>query len=57
MIIVLLGAPGSGKGTLSSRLKNELGYVHLSTGDMFRKILKSGTELGNKINAIIQSEN
>ncbi len=55
MIIVLLGAPGSGKGTLSSRLKNELGYVHLSTGDMFRKILKSGTELGNKINAIIQS--
>lgn len=55
MIIVLLGVPGSGKGTLSSRLKNELGYVHLSTGDMFRKILKSGTELGNKINAIIQS--
>ncbi len=55
MIIVLLGAPGSGKGTLSSRLKNELGFIHLSTGDMFRKILKSGTELGNKINTIIQS--
>ncbi len=55
MLIVLLGAPGSGKGTLSSRLKNELGYVHLSTGDMFRKIMKSTGPLADKINAVIQS--
>ncbi|MDE6476884.1 MAG: nucleoside monophosphate kinase [Mycoplasmoidaceae bacterium] len=55
MVLVLLGAPGSGKGTLSAKLKNELGYIHLSTGDLFRKIMKSDSPLGKKINEIIQS--
>lgn len=55
MLIILLGAPGSGKGTLSAKLKDELGYIHLSTGDLFRKIMKTTSPLANKINAIIQS--
>ncbi len=55
MVLVLLGAPGSGKGTLSAKLKNELGYIHLSTGDLFRKIMKSDSPLGKKINEVIQS--
>ncbi|MDE7433634.1 MAG: nucleoside monophosphate kinase [Mycoplasmoidaceae bacterium] len=55
MLLVLLGAPGSGKGTLSAKLKDELHYLHLSTGDMFRKIMKTTSPLANKINAIIQS--
>lgn len=55
MVLVLLGPPGSGKGTLSAKLKNELGYIHLSTGDLFRKIMKSDSPLGKKINEVIQS--
>ena len=55
MVLVLLGAPGSGKGTLSAKLKNELGYIHLSTGDLFRKIMKSDSPLSKKINEVIQS--
>lgn len=55
MVLVLLGAPGCGKGTLSAKLVSELNYVHLSTGDLFRKIMKSSGPLADKINGIIQS--
>ena len=53
--IVLLGAPGCGKGTLAKHLVKEMGYVHFSTGDMFREIIQTPTELGKKIKAIMDS--
>ncbi|NLV75310.1 MAG: adenylate kinase [Chloroflexi bacterium] len=46
MIIVLLGAPGGGKGTQAERLSERLGLVHLSTGDLFRAAIAKGTDLG-----------
>ena len=53
MKIVLIGAPGSGKGTQSALVSEKLGLPHISTGDIFRDIIKSGTEVGLKIKAII----
>jgi adenylate kinase len=44
--IVLFGPPGAGKGTQSEKLIEKYGLVHLSTGDLFRKHLGEGTELG-----------
>ena len=44
--ILLIGAPGSGKGTQALRLVEQKQFVHLSTGDLFRKNLKNKTELG-----------
>lgn len=46
MRLVLLGAPGSGKGTQAALLKERHGCVHISTGDTFRKNLKEETPLG-----------
>ena len=46
--IVLLGPPGSGKGTQGEKLCSEFGYVKLSTGDMLREAVKNHTELGKK---------
>lgn len=46
MRIVFLGAPGSGKGTISSVMSDELQIAHISTGDLFRKHLAEKTELG-----------
>jgi adenylate kinase len=46
--IVMLGAPGAGKGTQAVRIAEETGLPHISTGDIFRKNLKEGTELGKK---------
>ncbi len=44
--IVLFGPPGAGKGTQSEKLIQKYGLTHLSTGDLFRKHLQEGTELG-----------
>jgi len=44
--IVLFGPPGAGKGTQSALLVDHFGFVHLSTGDIFRANIKGGTELG-----------
>lgn len=48
MYIVMLGAPGSGKGTMGKILSEDLKLAHISTGDLFRENLKNGTELGKK---------
>ncbi|SEF55092.1 adenylate kinase [Algoriphagus boritolerans] len=45
--IVLFGPPGAGKGTQSEKLISKYGLTHLSTGDLFRKHLGEGTDLGN----------
>lgn len=46
MKIVMLGAPGAGKGTQAKMIAEEYGIPHVSTGDIFRANVKSGTELG-----------
>ncbi len=53
MKIVLLGAPGAGKGTQASKIAEKYGIVHISTGDIFRKNLKEGTPVGLKAKAYI----
>jgi len=51
--LILLGAPGSGKGTQASKLVNTLSYGHLSTGDLLRKEISSGSELGERVKTIL----
>ena len=53
MNILLIGAPGSGKGTLSQKLTEKFGFQHLSTGDLFRAEIARGTERGKIIDAAI----
>ncbi len=48
MNILLFGAPGSGKGTQSALLVEKLGYLHISSGDLFRTAIKNQTPLGLK---------
>lgn len=55
MYIIMLGAPGSGKGTLAKELSKEYNLVHISTGDIFRENIKNGTELGKKANEYISN--
>ena len=53
MIIILLGPPGSGKGTQANFIKNKLSIPHLSTGDILRQSVKNQTDLGNKVKNIM----
>ena len=53
MKIVMLGAPGAGKGTQAKRIAAEYGIPHISTGDIFRANIKAGTELGKKAKAFM----
>jgi adenylate kinase len=53
MRIVLLGAPGSGKGTQAVLLVKKLGLPHISTGDLLRSAAEAGTELGQKARIVI----
>ncbi len=48
MKIIMLGAPGAGKGTQAKQIADKYGIPHISTGDIFRANLKQGTELGKK---------
>ena len=53
MKIVMLGAPGAGKGTQAKMIAEEYGIPHVSTGDIFRANIKAGTELGQLANQYI----
>ena len=53
MRIVLLGAPGSGKGTQAAMMENELGIPHISTGAVLRASVEAGTELGKMAKTVI----
>ena len=48
MKIIMLGAPGAGKGTQAKMIAEKFGIPHISTGDIFRANIKNGTELGKK---------
>ena len=48
MKIIMLGAPGAGKGTQAKKIAAKNGIPHISTGDIFRANIKNGTELGKK---------
>ena len=53
MNIIMLGAPGTGKGTIAGILSEKLGIPQISTGDIFRKNTKEGTELGKLADSYI----
>ena len=55
--IVLMGCPGAGKGTQSAKLQQKFDLYHISTGDVLRAEIASGSELGKKIAAIINDGN
>ena len=53
MKLIMLGAPGAGKGTQAKKIAAKYGIPHVSTGDIFRANIKEGTELGKKAKAFM----
>jgi adenylate kinase len=53
-ILLLVGSVGAGKGTQAAALGKELGLVHVASGNLFRKALRDGTELGEKARAYME---
>ena len=54
-VVILLGPPGSGKGTQATRLSAELGVPHVATGDMFRAQMEEGSDLGQRAGRYMDS--
>jgi len=54
MIFIITGAPGAGKGTISKIVEEDLGLIHVSTGDILREEIKKETDLGFEIKKIIE---
>ena len=54
MKVVLLGPPGAGKGTLAAGIKEKFDVLHLSTGDILRAEMKSGSDLGNEMKSYVE---
>ncbi len=55
MKVIMLGAPGAGKGTQAKKLAAAYSIPHISTGDIFRANIKEGTELGKKAKAYMDA--
>ncbi|MCI1747396.1 MAG: adenylate kinase [Acidipropionibacterium sp.] len=55
MRLLIIGAPGAGKGTQASAIASHYGVLAISTGDIFRANIKGGTELGKKVKAIMDA--
>lgn len=55
MRMVMLGAPGAGKGTQAQRVSESYGLAHISTGDIFRAHLKEGSDLGKQVRRYLDS--
>ena len=53
--LILIGAPGSGKGTQAKKLKDQLGYAHISTGDLLRAAVAAGSDLGRKAKSFMDA--
>ena len=54
MNVIMIGPPGSGKGTQGPKIKDDLCVCHLATGDMLRDAVKAGTDLGKKADGIMK---
>lgn len=57
MYVVMLGKPGSGKGTVGNMLSESLGIIHISSGELFRSYVKKAGEIGEKIESYISKGN
>lgn len=55
MRLLFIGPPGAGKGTQAARVAERLGIPHISTGDMFRYHVGEGTEIGQRVKAIMEA--
>lgn len=55
MKLIFLGPPGAGKGTIASKICKNLLIPHISTGELFRKAIRNQTELGKKVQKIIEA--